>query len=100
MECDLMKFKKWNDLTKAGEITDPGNSMRFATGDWRVMTPKWDIEKCKQCGLCWPVCPEDAIIVDKETGKLIGIDLNYCKGCGICEKVCPFKAIEMKKLEE
>ena len=81
-------------------ITDQGNSMEFETGNWKVMMPKWDKEKCKQCGLCWPVCPEDAITVDKEKNELVGINLNYCKGCGICSKTCPFKAIEMIKSEE
>ncbi len=99
MECDLMRYKPWNQQTKAGEITDPGNAMRFKTGDWSVIIPLWDNEKCKQCGLCWPVCPENAITIDKESGLLTHIDYDYCKGCGICAKVCPFKAIEMKKPE-
>lgn len=99
MECDLMKFKPWNQITKAGEIDEPGNSMKFKTGDWRVIMPKWDSEKCKQCGLCWPVCPENAITVNKESGLLTHFDYDYCKGCGICAKVCPFKAIEMIKPE-
>lgn len=100
MECDLMKFKPWNQITKAGEIDEPGNSMKFKTGDWRVIMPKWDPEVCKQCGLCWPVCPENAITIDKESGLLSHFDYDYCKGCGICAKVCPFGAIEMIKPEE
>lgn len=95
-----MKYKKWDELTKAGIITDPGNSLDFKTGNWKVMMPKWDEEKCRQCGLCWAVCPENAITIDKKEGKLTHIDLDYCKGCGICAKTCPFKAIEMIKSEE
>lgn len=99
MECDIMKYKKWEDITKAGEITDPGNSLKFTTGNWRVIMPKWDVEKCQQCGMCWPVCPENAITVNKESGLLTHFDYDYCKGCGICAKVCPFNAIEMIKPE-
>ena len=100
MECDLMRYKPWDQQTKAGEIDEPGNSMKFTTGDWKIMMPKWDSEICQQCGICWPVCPEDAIKVSKEIGELTHFDMEYCKGCGICAKVCPFAAIEMIKAEE
>ncbi len=52
-------------------------------------------EKCKQCGLCFAVCPDDAIPVNQEQ-KREDFNYDYCKGCGICSKVCPFGAIEMK----
>ena len=81
-----------------GNILKDGNSMEFKTGDWRSIKPVFLSEKCKQCGLCFPVCPEDAIPVNKE-GKRGEFDLDYCKGCGVCAKVCPFKAIEMKSKE-
>ena len=73
-----MKHKAWDQITKAGEIDEPGNSMKFTTGDWRVIMPKWDSEVCKQCGLCWPVCPENAITVNKESGLLTHFDYDYC----------------------
>ena len=38
----------------------------FKTGDWRSMKPIYIEEKCKQCGLCFPVCPDDAIPVNKD----------------------------------
>ncbi|HCC04174.1 MAG TPA: ferredoxin, partial [Clostridiales bacterium] len=46
--------------------------------------------------LCFPVCPENAIPVNKEM-KREDFNFDYCKGCGVCAKVCPFKAIEMKE---
>ena len=57
--------------------------------------PVYIKEKCKQCGLCFPVCPDDAIPVNKEQ-KREDFNYDYCKGCGVCSKVCPFGAIEMK----
>lgn len=84
----------WKDITKGGNITDPGNAETFKTGDWRSRKPVYSVEKCKQCWLCNPVCPDVSIKVNEE-GKRIEIDYDHCKGCGICASVCPFKAIEM-----
>lgn len=83
------------DLTPGGDIYEAGNSIEFKTGDWRSTTPKYIPENCKQCGLCFPVCPDDAIPVGKDQ-KRGNFNYDYCKGCGICAKVCPFKAIVME----
>ena len=83
------------DLTIGGNIYDAGNAKNFKTGDWRSMRPVYIKENCKQCGLCFPVCPEDAIPVDNESCTRKDFDFDYCKGCGVCAKVCPFGAITM-----
>lgn len=85
----------YQDLTIGGNIYTAGNAKEFKTGDWKSETPVFYSDKCKQCGLCFPVCPEDAIPVSHE-GLRSDFDLEACKGCGVCAKVCPFKAIEMK----
>ena len=84
----------YKDLTIAGNIYTAGNAKEFKTGDWRSNKPVWNKELCKQCGMCFPVCPEDSIPVNDE---LCREDFNYfsCKGCGVCAKLCPFKAIDM-----
>lgn len=84
-----------DELTIGGNIYDSGNSINFKTGDWRSATPKYIPENCKQCGLCFPVCPDDAIPVGKDQ-KRGDFNYDYCKGCGVCAKVCPFKAIIME----
>lgn len=68
------------ELTQGGDIYEAGNSRDFKTGDWRSIRPVFITEKCKQCGLCLPVCPDDAIPVDKE-GKRSDFDFDFCKGC-------------------
>ena len=83
-------------LTIGGNIYEAGNAREFKTGDWRSMRPIWIEEKCKQCGLCFPVCPDNSIPVTEEK-KRTDFNFDYCKGCGVCAKVCPFKAIEMKE---
>lgn len=82
-------------LTIGGNIYEAGNSVSFKTGDWRSTTPKYIPEKCTQCGLCFPVCPDDAIPVGKDQ-KRCDFNFDYCKGCGVCAKVCPFGAIVME----
>ena len=82
-------------MTTAGDIYEAGNSREFKTGDWRSVRPIWIPEKCIQCGMCFQVCPEDAIPVEKDQ-KRTDFNYDYCKGCGVCAKVCPVKAIEMK----
>ena len=94
---NIDKNTPMEDLTIGGNIYESGNSKEFKTGDWRSMRPVFDEEKCKQCGLCFPVCPEDSIPVDKETLKRKDFNFDYCKGCGVCAKVCPFGAITMKE---
>jgi len=78
------------------KINKESPSLEFKTGDWRSVRPIYLEEKCKQCGLCFPVCPENAIPVNKEQ-KREDFNYDYCKGCGICANVCPFNAIEMKE---
>ncbi|HOM03472.1 MAG TPA: 4Fe-4S binding protein [Acetivibrio sp.] len=90
---DVRPDVTWKDITPGGAIDSPGNAHLFRTGDWRSMKPVWNSEKCKQCLLCNPVCPDSSILVNEES-KMTGIDYDHCKGCGICAKVCPFKAID------
>ena len=93
MKNEINSSTPYQDLTIGGNIYTAGNAKEFKTGDWRSQKPIWIEEKCKQCGLCFPVCPDDAIPVTKEQKR---IDFNYdaCKGCMVCLKACPFNAIE------
>ena len=93
---NLDKNAPCSELTPGGVITDAGNARKFKTGDWRSIAPVFLSDKCKQCGLCFPVCPENAIPVSPE-GLRKNFDYDYCKGCGVCAKVCPFGAIEMRE---
>lgn len=86
-------YVKWKDITEGGIIPYAGNAELFKTGEWRSMKPVWLQEKCKQCLLCYPVCPDTSILID-ENGKRTDFDYDHCKGCGVCVKICPFKAID------
>lgn len=94
-KCKINANSTWQELTPGGTIYDAANSEEFKTGDWRSRKPIWLEEKCKQCGLCVPTCPDSAIPVVGE-GKRADFNYDYCKGCGVCMKACPFDAIEME----
>lgn len=86
---------KWQDLTEGLSIYEPATSKEFMTGEWRTATPVLDREKCTNCLLCVPYCPDSSIpVADKKRAEF---DLDHCKGCGICVKACPFGAITMKE---
>lgn len=98
MATDISKINEqspWQDITPGNQIYGAGTSKDFMTGEWRTQTPVLDAEKCTQCLLCTPVCPDSCIPV--KDMKREDFDLEHCKGCGICAKVCPFGAISMKE---
>lgn len=94
---DIKETSSWKELTCGAEIYEPATSRLVNTGEWRVLTPVINMEKCKHCMLCVPFCPDVCIPVKE--GKRGETDLFYCKGCGVCAKICPFGAITME-LEE
>ena len=85
----------WQEMTPGGEIYEGGTARLTLTGQWRSDVPVWETDKCRQCLLCAPYCPDSSIpVVD---GKRLDFDFDHCKGCGICWKVCPFQAIRMEQ---
>ncbi len=95
--AEINKDTPIDELTIGGNIYTAGNAKEFKTGDWRSIAPVFHSDKCRQCGLCFPVCPENAIPVGKDMERK-DFNFDYCKGCGICAKVCPFGAITMKEV--
>ncbi len=55
-----------------------------------------DQERCKGCGLCLPVCPQDVLALDQSIlnakgyhpAVLVDPD-DRCTGCAICTVICP-----------
>ena len=95
---DINEQSTWQELTPRGEIYEGGTARMTITGEWRANIPVWDPQKCKQCLLCAPFCPDASIPVTD--GKRGEFDFDHCKGCGICWKVCPFGAIDFVKEEK
>lgn len=98
MRTDVKKINEqspWQDLTEGLQMFAGGTARHFATGEWRTNTPVFLRDKCRQCLLCVPVCPDVSIPV--KDGKRLDFDYDHCKGCGICASVCRFGAITMKE---
>ena len=98
MRTDITRINEnspYTDLTEGLQLYAGGTSRLFKTGEWRTNTPVLDFDKCRQCLLCAPVCPDSSIPV--KNGKRLDFDYDHCKGCGICAKACPFGAITMKE---
>lgn len=88
-----MGEKGWREIPIGGVVPEPGSTMEYETGAWRISRPIIDLKKCVNCMICWIHCPDGSIRV--EEGKVVDIDLKHCKGCGICARECPSRAIEM-----
>ncbi|CAB1254656.1 Pyruvate synthase subunit PorD [Ruminococcaceae bacterium BL-6] len=96
---DIDEEITWKEITPGCSIFEGGTSELVNTGDWRTEKPILHADKCRQCLLCVPVCPDMSIPVEAD-GKRGGFNYFFCKGCGICARVCPFGAIEMVREEK
>lgn len=75
----------WKDI-KIGGLTDAGSSKKFKTGDWRAKFPIHLKDKCTNCMMCAVYCPDDCILVkegkidkvDYEYCKGCGICFQVC----------------------
>jgi len=67
-----------------------------------------DTEKCDYCTLCVDICPEDAISVERISGKPINVkppkiegeikvDAELCTRCGWCAAVCPYDGVDVQR---
>ncbi|MHA1714829.1 MAG: 4Fe-4S binding protein [Promethearchaeota archaeon] len=64
-----------------------------------------DKEKCRSCGICFTVCPNQVIkrgapgasLKKVEDDKMSGIvlDPDACSYCGLCAHMCPFDALTL-----
>ena len=60
---DINEQTPWQEMTPGGEIYEAATSLSVRTGEWRSDVPVWEAAKCKQCLLCAPFCPDSSIPV-------------------------------------
>lgn len=71
-------------------------------GDFHVQKAGINLEKCRICGRCVEVCPQNAIVAKckmqnakSNAGIQYKIVEKNCIGCLKCQEVCEFEAIDM-----
>ena len=51
----------------------------------------WDAAKCRHCGHCAQICPEQAVTV---TAEEVSVDHDRCSACSVCVRECPGRALK------
>ncbi len=51
-------------------------------------------KKCTDCGVCVPICPSGALMIETLTRK-VHFNGNKCIACELCIKACPLRAMEV-----
>ena len=108
---DTINKRKGNEL-KVSELlefkdgTFPGGTTKEEKRKMSNYVPKWDKEKCIECGFCALVCPHAVVrpflldkdskykneakeSIDKTHDFIISCSEADCTGCGLCVKNCP-----------
>ena len=112
----IMENRKGNslsvkDVLPIADGSIPGSLSKNEKRNISVLTPKWNSEKCIECGMCAMVCPHAVIrnfvTKDKTIGKpltgkedynfYVGISNKDCTGCNLCASICPTKALTMEE---
>jgi len=52
-----------------------------------------DSDLCLHCTACVPICPADALELDRETWE-VSLNHDKCIICETCVDICPYRAIE------
>lgn len=61
-----------------------------------VITEKCDGCKGKDKTACQHICPNDLMVLDKDTMKAYNREVSQCWECYSCVKACPQQAIEVR----
>lgn len=59
---------------------------------------KWFEERCTHCTACIPICPTNALDIDRDQMK-IHFTKDTCIACELCISICPYQAIDIQYIE-
>jgi len=112
----MMDYRMGNKLTVKDVLpistgAFPGSLSRREKRNVANLTPRWNKDKCIECGMCSFVCPHAVIrnfvTTDKSVGKpllgkeeynfMVGISNKDCTSCGLCVQICPTHALTMEE---
>jgi len=85
------------ELTGRRENFDKGVEYLQSCGV-RIQSLSQDVvrneKKCTNCGVCVPICPTEALVVEPETRKVL-FHNKKCIACELCVNICPPRAMEV-----
>jgi MinD superfamily P-loop ATPase len=98
--CELSK--KGKVLLVDGDVDCPNDHLlldieRIILKKIYQRIPKWDFEKCTQCGLCGMICKTKATVSIRNKFPIFAKE--QCNGCGACILKCPSGAISWSEKE-
>jgi len=88
-----------NAGTRPGTNWYPGPESRGRKGE--LMPSYVNPDKCDGCKAldktaCQHICPNDLMVLDKDTMKAYNRDVSMCWECYNCVKICPTQAVEIR----
>ena len=113
---ELINARKGDSL-KVSEVMPlmngifPGGLAKEEKRNMAPSVPKWNKDKCAECGLCSLICPHAVIrpfvvnkddkyaelgkdnLLNKEEKYIISVSEADCTSCGLCIKNCPTKCL-------
>lgn len=78
------------------DISDSSHIVRdhFTLGNPAETKSGYEVtDACIECKLCYSVCPQKCIDIEKIPAE---INQNHCLHCGRCEEICPKQAIRKR----
>ena len=80
------------------ELSKYENPLTYAISNFK---PKFDLETCKQCGVCVKICPLNALeLIETKDGQKLNFNEEKCFGCGLCASNCPHDAVKLEKIRD
>lgn len=89
----LQVFQLYEAQGEYFDISNPSNIVRkgILIGEAEAVKTGYFVGKeCIGCKLCYSVCPQKCIDINK---KPVEIDQNHCLHCGRCAEICPKQTI-------
>ena len=78
------------DLTQGLEYLDKMD----VTVESLTREVKYDEERCMSCTACVPVCPTNALDVDRQSWQ-VAYNADECVVCLSCVEACPYRAVDI-----
>lgn len=105
------------DVYEMRDGTTRGGTSALEKRSMASMVPKWDKNRCIECGMCNIVCPHAVIrpfvidkndkyasdakdSLDKKNKFIVAVSERDCTACGLCSNICPVKCLFWGEIDD